>query len=53
MRDALESVKITEINTNVGDRTVSFVAPAGMDVEVELNKLVDVTAKLKDWTKSD
>ena len=53
MRAALESVEITDINTDVENRTVSFVAPAGMDVDAELNKLVEKTSKLDKWSKKD
>jgi len=53
VRDALESVKITDIKTDTGNRTVSFVAPAGMDVDAELTKLAETASKLKDWTKSN
>ncbi len=52
MRSALTTVDgIVEIETNVSDHTVTFKAPADLDVKATLDKFVEEgNKKIKDWS---
>lgn len=55
MRSALSSVEgVTDIDTNTSDRTCTFVAPAGLDVEATLNKFANEGNRhIKGWSLNE
>lgn len=55
MKKALESLDgVADIDLDTSKTCGSFTAPADMDIEAELNKLVEGGAsKMKGWSKAE
>lgn len=50
MRNDLKAIEgITEVSTDVDEKTVTFFAAETLNVEAALNELVESNDKLKDW----
>ena len=55
MKKALATVDgISDVDCNVGDNSCTFSAPAKLDVEATLDKLVEGGSEhIKDWSKAE